>query len=214
MTFHSELHANGWVCIQGVTTKLELLQLARSIGNPVPSPTGELIKELSPKPAAEAHTDTFSATYATNSFPLHTDTAFWPRPCRYIVMRVRGDCRRPTTALTFEKLFDCVSPDLRFLAYRSVWRIRTRSRSFYCSMRFRINDIPGWRYDSTCMIPANDAAASLRTELAPFLEGNQIEQIHWARDTAIVLDNWTALHGRGPSPNEEQLRILERIYVE
>jgi len=46
--FYGELEARGWTCVGGITGRSELLELARSVGKPVPSPTGELIKELSP----------------------------------------------------------------------------------------------------------------------------------------------------------------------
>src|SRR5438552_3631395 len=160
--FYGELEARGWTCVGGITGRSELLELARSVGKPVPSPTGELIKELSPVLQPDGRKGTLSDTYAGGKFPLHTDTAFWPIPSRYILLRVRGDIRRCTTILTFTDLFRGGPDIMRTLASESVWLARTRSRSAYCSMRFRCGDAVGWRYDPQCMIPANSAAARVQ----------------------------------------------------
>ena len=200
--------------MRGVASTSELLKLAGSIGRPVPSPTGELVKELSPRRGGHAHRCTLSDTYGKGSFPLHTDTAFWPVPCRYVIFRVRGDIRRATTILTFADLFRLGTPDLSDLASRSIWLVHTSSRTFYCSMRFRHRDLQGWRYDGQCMSPANRAALIIKERLNPLLADRRAECVSWTSDMAVVLCNWKVLHGRGPSPSDENLRILERIYVE
>ena len=209
-----ELETRGWACLTGVTSRSELLELARSIGHPVPSPTGELVKELTPTLRADARKGTLSDTYGTGLFPLHTDTAFWPVPSRYVVLRVRGDIRRHTTVLTFADLLREGTAELYALAERSVWLVRTPSKSFYCSMKFRSRGTTGWRYDRQCMIPVNDAAVKVQELLRPLLLGDRIHYINWTDDLAVVLCNWEVLHGRGPSPPCENGRILERVYVE
>jgi len=200
--------------VTGITSPSELLCLAKSIGRPVPSPTGQLIKRLTPVLQRGARAGTLSATYETGSFPLHTDTAFWPIPCRYVVMRAFGDCRRPTTILSFSDLLQDATPEIHALIDRSVWRVRTQSRGFYCSFRFRGKESSGWRYDQTCMHPVNKAAFVLHDRLLGLPGCSHVETLEWTGDLAIVLDNWKVLHGRGPEPPEERLRILERIYVE
>jgi len=210
----TELEARGWTCVTGITDRSNLLELARSVGKPVPSPTGALVRELAPTPRPNARKGTLSDGYGLGSFPLHTDTAFWPLPSRYIVLRVRGDTRRPTTIVAFAELFREQAPHLVALANRSVWRIRIPSISFYCSMRFRQGEVTGWRYDSQCMSPANGAAAKLQERLGPLLSSSRVDKIAWTGDLAVVLCNWRVLHGRGPSPTNETSRILERVYVE
>ena len=87
------------------------------------------------------------------------------------------------------------------------------SKTFYCSMRFRSSKGIGWRYDAQCMVPANEAAVRVKEMLSRLLPTSQTERIEWAKDVAAVLCNWQVLHGRGPSPQEENHRLLERIYV-
>src|SRR6476661_10219105 len=66
----SKLERDGYVTISGIGTALELLAIAKSIGRPVPSPTGELVKEIMPKSKGEARLGTASAKHGTGSFPL------------------------------------------------------------------------------------------------------------------------------------------------
>jgi hypothetical protein len=95
------------------------------------SPTGELIKEIRVVSASRARTGTLSATYGSGDFPLHTDTAFWPVPARYVVFQLRGDTRRSTTILSFDDFFRQCDKRTFLLAESSVWLVRTRSASFY-----------------------------------------------------------------------------------
>lgn len=214
MRYLSELKERGWACVSGIATRAELLQLAQSIGRPLQSPTGEIVKQLTPTAKAGARNGTFSSTYAKGAFPLHTDTAFWPVPSRYVVLRAIGDLRRQTTVLTFEYLFrNCVA-DLRALAEHSVWLTRTPSQTFYCSMRFKNSGIAGWRYDGQCMYPASTSAVQVQEYVRSRLLSCRVEHINWTSDMGLVLCNWDVLHGRGPAPPAEDGRILERIYVE
>jgi len=213
-TMNTELRTRGWTCVKGINSSSELIDLTRTIGRPIPNVTGEVVKELRPIPQPQARRGTLSAKYATGSFPLHTDTAFWPLPSRYLVLRVRGDVRRYTTILTFASLFQNSTSDLCDLAERSVWRVRTRTNAMYCSMRFASEVGRGWRYDPHCMSPVNGSALKVREQVEPLLRSGRAERINWASGLAIVICNWEVLHGRGPSPPGETARILERIYVE
>jgi hypothetical protein len=208
-----ELEARGWMRVRGVANRSNLLELARSIGCPVPAPTGELVKELTVKGNAAARKGTFSGIYGEGQFPLHTDTAFWPRPSRYIVLRACGDIRRCTTVLKFQDLVSEKDAELGAVN-RSVWLLRTPSRAFYCSLRFRSENASGWRYDSQCMSPANEAARNAKHVLEYQLTRLRPECINWSPGLAVILCNWVVLHGRGPAPPDEGGRILERIYVE
>src|SRR5260370_12977058 len=108
----TELNTRGWTCVTGSSSRSALLELARSIGRPVPSPSGELVRELAPKPPAAAGRGTLSKAYGMGAFPLHTDTAFWPVPARYVVLLASGDIRRYTSVLTFTDLFLGSTDDL------------------------------------------------------------------------------------------------------
>jgi hypothetical protein len=186
---YPELNTRGWACVTGITSQSELLDLARSIGRPVASPTGELVKQLTPTPQAHARRGTLSHTYATGSFPLHTDTAFWPVPSKYIVLRARGDIRRPTTILTFVDLFRKGASDLRALAERSIWLMRAPSKNSYCSMRFHHGDATGWTGDSQNGVTAYETCSGTYVDVSDYFFNS------WSTaNAAIATVNGTAVH--------------------
>jgi alpha-ketoglutarate-dependent taurine dioxygenase len=201
--------------VPDVRSQSRLLEVARSIGRPVLSPTGELIKKLYPRNAEpRSRRRTLSSVYGTGNFPLHTDTAFWPLPVRYVVFRATGDIRRGTTILTFATLASKLGTQFQSIAERSVWVSHTPQASFYCLMMFASGGDQCWRYDPHCMRPANDSALRVNEILKNSPPGNMEFSLNWAEDTALVVDNWKTLHGRGAMPINEQQRVLERIYVE
>jgi hypothetical protein len=210
-----EIEECGWMSVEGVNSAGALLELARSIGNPLCSSNGEIVRELRVTPAQLAKPLSLSATFGTNSFPLHTDTAFWGVPARFLVMRVAGDTRRPTTVCPIRELFGIEGSRLRTMAYRSSWVLRMSAGSIYSQMVFRSQDgRQGFRYDRQCMKPANVAAKEVGEYISEVLPLTSQRQIQWSCETAVVIANWHTLHGRGPEPPQEQERILQRIYVE
>lgn len=78
----TELNTSGWTLVKGVSSSAELLELGRALGHPVPSPNGEIVKEIRITPAVEAPPGSQSSIYDTAPFPLHTDTVFSPLPVR------------------------------------------------------------------------------------------------------------------------------------
>jgi alpha-ketoglutarate-dependent taurine dioxygenase len=207
----AELKSSGWTRVPDISSREALLDLARSLGTPVVSPTGELVKEIKVTSAALARAGTLTANHGAGEFPLHTDTAFWQMPARYVVLRVRGDTRRATTILPFEDLLRRCGSRALGLLQSSVWLIKTRTASFYSPMRIRGS--LGWRYDAQCMLPANRAAIDLQGVLDRVTTDVSRTHVAWMGDEAVVLSNWRVLHGRSAAPEQEQERILQRIYV-
>lgn len=210
----AQLKEQGWTIVHGITSQLDLLAVALSVGRPKSSPTGEIVKLLIPRLSEESRDRTLSGTYGTGQFPLHTDTAFWPLPSRYLVFRATGDIRRATTLLSFAALLEKLGTDFRRLAERSIWSATTHRKAFYCSMVFKVGNERCWRYDSQCMSPANKAASQVRRILDTRLAEIRETELYWTEGTSVVVDNWKVLHGRGPMPVAERQRTLERIYVE
>ncbi len=204
-----ELNLVGWVALDERSRGVAALNFAQSIGTPLLSPTGVLVRELVPKESSEAVLGTFSHAYGKASFPLHTDTAFWPTPARYLVMRVAGDTRRPTVVAPLPQPLDtAVASDIA----ASVW-IARGVRPFYCSMKFQANGKTGVRYDPLTMQPANAAAARVMSGFRHWFDDTKVISVDWAITGTLIIDNWRVLHGRGAQPPEEGRRVLERIYV-
>jgi alpha-ketoglutarate-dependent taurine dioxygenase len=208
----TDLQTKGWMLVDGITSSGDLLELGKSIGLPVQTPNGELVKEIRRVPAHEAPVNSQSAKYGFGAFPLHTDTVFWPVPVRYVLLRAYGDTRRPTTVKSFCNLLQKCDARIRESIKKAVWLIRAGSSRFYCSSQFHQGASFGWRYDPDIMLPANDSAVKVDRALRPFslIEGDGIE---WSGNKAAVIDNWMCLHGRGAQPFNEGIRIVQRLYV-
>lgn len=208
-----ELKTKGWTLVEGISSDTELLELGKVIGCPVPAPNGELVKEIRRIPADKAPPGSQSSIYGSGPFPLHTDTVFWPLPVRYVLLRCYGDIRRPTTVMSFSNLLKECDAQFHTFANSSVWVVGTGSNKFYCSLIFRDGESSGWRYDVDLMSPANDAAVQIDRILRPLVNSNKVDSINWSDNSAVVLSNWTTLHGRGPEPQDEGIRVIERLYV-
>ena len=175
-----------------------------------------MIKEIRVTPTPQAPPGSQSCLYGTGPFPLHTDTVFWPIPVRYVILRATGDTRRPTTVMSFSQLIQECGMGFSALAEKSVWLVGKTSeklKKFYCSLRFHNGHSFGWRYDADCMSPANAAAVAAHAILRPLVASGRGDCINWSSGRAVVLSNWHVLHGRGPEPAAEGVRIIERLYV-
>jgi hypothetical protein len=215
MNLLETLEERGWANIPGVNGSSDLLRLAMSLGKPVENARHELTSELRVATTAEARPLTLSATFGTGAFPLHTDTAFWPTPARFLVMLAEGDIRRTTTVYSMRRILDSGGTKLMNLIEKSVWIVRGKGGSHYGQMTLSTKSIRlGVRFDRQCMKPANASAR----EIAAYFDtedcATSIEHLEWRPHTAVVISNWQALHGRGSQPPNEQQRILHRVYVE
>lgn len=179
----------------------------------MPSPNGEMVKEIRVISRASALPGSQSALHGTGRFPLHTDTVFWPVPVRYVLLRGSGDTRRTTTVLTFDELFAVCGRPIVTLAEKSVWLAGKNAKPFYCAMRLHHPEATGWRYDIDNMCPENAAAREVDLALRQVVQSGIGNEIHWSGDSAVILSNWNVLHGRGPEPPSEGPRTIERLYV-
>lgn len=204
-----EVEKRGWAVVRGINNDEALLKLALTLG-PVLADGNRRVTRLSPR-QRRAAPETFSDKFGTGAFPLHTDTAFWPWPAKLIAMRVHGDLRRATPVLTFSRVFKELSIDGRQVD-QSIWTVGRRLKH-YLPMRVRRGGQSGCRFDPLCMAPANDWAREIEFALRDHLAKVEPDEVNWEEGAAIVLDNWSTLHGRGSQPQEEDDRILTRIYI-
>lgn len=213
MVDFERLAAAGWLSVENVDGPSMMMDLAHTLGVPLTCPTGDMIKQLKVSSASDGRKGTLSAQFGISEFPLHTDTAFWSIPARFLMFRASGDTRRPTTLLPFQKLIDVGLLDTALMK-RSVWIVRTPSNAAYNRMRLRSTAAVGWRFDAQCMLPANGAAVVIRSAFQS-LSGKEpwVASFNWSGRNALIVDNWKVLHGRGAQPINEGDRLLERIYV-
>ena len=207
-----EAEERGMAYVNGICDSSSLLELAKGLGKPLQAATGEFIRSSRVVPSTMARPHTLSAAFGSGRFPLHTDTAFWTLPARFLVMRAIGDTRRTTTVCPLSDLFELGGESLTTVVRKSVWSLRASTGSIYCEMSFRgPNRCLGFRYDGQCMTPANSAAQEVNEYLTSAAPEMATQLISWSEGTAVVIANWLSLHGRGPKPPDEQERIVQRI---
>jgi hypothetical protein len=166
------------------------------------------VDRLSPRRPGDARPGTMSARYGMGAFPLHTDRAHWPVPPRYVLLRSIGETSdRPTTLLDAGPIVS--QPRFRERLRRGKWLIRSDRGAFLCAVLAEAM----FRYDTCCMLPADEAAAQLGQDLARELASASLELFTWMPRRILILDNWRVLHGRGTATAEDFGRILERVVV-
>lgn len=209
-----DLHLHGWCeCQTSETSSLneQLIKIASQLGRPVPSRNSVgIVQELIPSTKAK-FANSLSSKYKNGFFPLHTDTAHWPIPCRYIVLgcSYQGENERKTFLLNFRNL--PITKIERNYLMSEPFKILNGRKSFYGTVLEQ--NRPFIRYDPGCMSPispygeiALDAFSQQRTARA-------IISIDWFEGKIVVIDNWRVLHGRSNGLGKGSERIISRILV-
>ena len=184
--FAVELEKCGWAFVDGGCNSESILQIARLIGTPICSPKGELVRCLVPNPQHEADPRTFSGRYGCGEFPLHTDTAFWPCPARFLVLHASGDIRRATTLLPWQTLLEKLNFEQLAELRASVWFVSTHAPRFYVTSEFVVEGEKGIRYDPNVLTPVNNAARKTESFLRNLIADSSPISISWKIGRAHV----------------------------
>lgn len=208
----AELMEAGWSLIENVASDYELESISNSVGHIVPHPNGKLIDKIVPNSGEGKVVGTLSNIFGLDRFPLHTDTAFWPTPARFVLLSCATVSKCDTYFVSKETIWRNLGPDAIKGAERAVFKIKTNSRQFYSSLIFRQDDVTGIKYDLTCMYPANKSAENFVANMRDIETRIEPNRVSWSGNKAIIFDNWKVLHGRGPAIINED-RLLKRIYI-
>lgn len=208
------LNDEGWVELQGALgddPERSLLGLAGALGEVVPSrPRSDLIDRLRPSKADTARLPSLSRRYGTGAFPLHTDTAHWLTPARYILVGCLhpGQRGRGTLLVQF--------PSLRFnrqeevLLRSGVFLVRNGRASWYSTIQSE--EQPYVRFDPGCMFPVTADGHEAGRILQQRIAASRPTRIDWTHGKVVILDNWRLLHGRESAEGDED-RVLLRVLV-
>ncbi|KEO82009.1 hypothetical protein [Tumebacillus flagellatus] len=215
---NSVLNEEGWIEV----SKKEygsILELAQKLGRPVPSrQNGSIIDRLKPTLPENAHSKSLSVKYGLESFPFHTDGAYFNCPPRYVLLSLADDSNlndRPTLLIDTNDLD--FSEDEKKTLLRDVFIIKGGGRSFLSSILDRsvISGKTIFRYNKDIMKPAHQSFQNSLTLMDVKLRSADPVFIKWTSDKIVVIDNWRMLHGRGTSHiNDMNFRILNRVLVE
>jgi len=211
--FTKENIKSGWVEIEGVSSTEYMLEIAASLGSIRPHPNGEKLSILTPSYGEHSIKGTFSNRYGFSSFPLHTDTAFWSEPSRYIVIGMFMKSDSNTYLIQTSDVFSKLSTKALNYAKSATYVIDTIEGKKYTSLLFSQFSENGLRFDPCCMKPINKAAKYFHNEFCGLLENIKVNSIEWTGNKAVVIDNWKCLHGRSAIAEDEHSRELMRIYT-
>lgn len=204
--------ADGFLMVENIYSQAEMISLSKSIGSIIPHPNGKSIVALTSSNGEKSLTGTLSNIYGLSEFPLHTDTAFWGVPARYVVMGMVSTSECTTNYISLQEIDEFMSGELFNKARRAIYLIETFEGSKYTSPVFYMAGSYGFRFDPNIMTPVNSHAKKFHKELSAALEKIEVRKVEWSGNKAIVFDNWKYLHGRSAVKNEN--REIFRIYLE
>lgn len=186
--------------------------MAEQFGVPVESRKGrQLVESIKPLRKEEALPKSLSAMFGTGSFPMHTETAHWPVPCRYMFLFCanKGEGKRPTLLLDSRRIrFN--KTELQIMK-SGIFLFRNSRNSFYSNVISSHSDF--FRFDPGCMEPMNDAATEALRIMNCKISKEKLIKINWHVGDLLILNNWTMLHGRAGNNKDDQNRELLRILI-
>ena len=203
----------GWARIEGVESIEDLISIANYMGNIIPHPNGEKIFCLKPSDGKSAVKGTFSNVFGYSEFPLHTDTAFWSVPARYLILGMIEQSACDTHIVSVSDVFLRLGDEVLKLARTSIYMIDTIEEKKYLSLFFKHQAKLGFRFDANCMKPINKDAKMFHSKIRECFSELESTPIVWSGKTAVILDNWNTLHGRRAVSHKEKNRKLFRIYT-
>jgi hypothetical protein len=203
MNILSALLTRGYAEIFGVWSAEEAMRATDMLGDVVPL-NGQAVQRLTPKNSDESVLKSFSKRHGRGFFPLHTDTAFWVLPARFIVLFAADESTTSTRVLPLQDTRDLIS-----IARRSnpVFMRQTDRGMIYSHPWIDMSGCCAL-YDPCYMRPVNRAAEDFEKATLEFFMRSQ--QFAWERGRVLVIDNWRVLHGRDECGDSG--RVIYRFY--
>jgi hypothetical protein len=217
VTLADKLASDGWAKLPWPDAS-DLLLLAVRLGTPIPSRSnGPLVDRLLPLERHEANPNSLSAHYGKGPFPFHTDSANFPLPPRYVLLRLApGHTSNIPTYIHDWQRLDLAESEHKIIK-NDVWFVYGGHGHFYTPIlnETRVRNRELVRFDQCCMRPATSFTGRSAEILNSRLVGGPSERIDWKPEMAVVLDNWRMLHARaGGAALTSTRRVLERVLIE
>lgn len=203
MDILSALSTQGYAELENVQETEQILHATEMLGHVIPL-NGKAIQELAVKDKDAATSNSFSKRHGRSFFPLHTDTTFWTKPARFVILFAKTKFQTATRILPLQH-----TRELMRQARRSnpIFLRQTVDGPIY-SQPWIDNSGCCTLYDPCYMQPANRAAEQFE---AAALECTTLAtRFVWNETRALVIDNWHVLHGRDDCCEAD--RVLYRFY--
>lgn len=203
MNILSALSTHGYAQLSDVEGIEHALSATEKLGPLLPL-NGVAIQKLVPKGKEAAQSNSFSRRHGRGDFPLHTDTAFWTEPARFVVLFSSVASCSATRVLSLQDT-DNLMAGARLS--NPVFLRQTIKGTFYSHPWGDTTEL-NTMYDPCCMRPANPAA--LEFQAATLRAGERSRRFQWSGAALLIIDNWRVMHGR-ESCNDGN-RVLYRFY--
>jgi hypothetical protein len=160
----AELDAHGWCSLSAAEQSkdaldAEVVALAEGLGEIVRGRNRQRVEHILPHDSRVAHAGSLSQQYGLAPLPLHTDTAHWTIPCRYLVMACAAPGPEPTPTILLDSRAISLTEGEAAVCSSAVFLIRNGRRSFYGSVA--APDRPFIRFDRGCMEPLSCDGAEI-----------------------------------------------------
>jgi Taurine catabolism dioxygenase TauD, TfdA family len=215
-SFTKELETCGW-CL-AASSKLgtedlgELVQkIANKFGKIESGRGGKLVEKIVPQTFNAAYAGSLSNKYGLGPLPLHTETAHWPIPCRYVVIGCADAGPKPTPTVLLDVRQINLSKSEVSACESAVFLIRNGRRSFYGHLRER--DRAFFRVDPGCMAPLTRDGEMALNAFSVARNERALYRHDWNAGEILIIDNWRVVHGRGGNQQTAHGRELLRAMV-
>jgi L-asparagine oxygenase len=207
----NELHERGHVDLGHVDLSVSTLDLAGELATVLGAQIFASVDMLETTAPGTKPLNTYGGNYARASLPLHTDLAHWAVPPRYLILRCIVGSPDVATHVVHHREIARRMPEKSI--DRALLRPRRRLDGRMFLLRMRYDGI--FRWDSLFLEPDNAEAREVRELFADEPACFERQEIVMDRPgKALLIDNWTVLHGRSAVPPLAVHRRLERVYLE
>jgi hypothetical protein len=203
MEMLSSLSKHGYAELHNLCSLDEALSVTSTLGDVTPL-NGEVTQKLIPLDRGAVSSRSFTSRFGRELFPLHTDTAFWIRPARFVVFFMENASCTATNVLSVQDS-ECL---VEFCRKTNPVFTRQTTRGIIYSRPWTENDGGRLVYDPCYMRPENQSARDFEGALNDLLVS--AKRICWPGRKALVIDNWRVLHGRERC--SDMTRVLFRFY--
>lgn len=171
-------------------------------------------QSLRPSTRSEARPYSYSSTFGSDEFPLHSDFAHYRQPPRYILLRcAESGGNVGTTVLDARPVIEAVGA----LALRRALVVpRRKVQGRRSILRLLESDAASrlFRWDRLFLEPASAAGASAFKQVDAILCAAGPTVVVLERGEMLLIDNWNSVHGRTLVPHDARERHVERVFLD
>jgi len=210
------LEDDGWAIVstiastqEGIAAEMKLL--ASTLGEIAPGRGGRPVEPILPESVETARVGSLSSKYGLRPLPLHTDTAHWNVPCRYLLLACVDPGPVPTPTILLDSRSIQLSDSERLACRSAPFVVRNGRFSFYGTIMDR--DRPFIRLDPGCMKALSNDGADALAAFSLERHAKSLLRHDWKHGNVLLFDNWRLLHARGYDTLTEPGRVLLRIMI-